>query len=132
MAGLSRNDGFQLQRLSGTNEAVHLSTMRNNKIVGAFLLLMVVAGATLQVISWNVPRWAGERGVGQFIMAVALVLLAVIAPQYSRALQSTRFNWKFNAFIGFIVVVALGVLLGVVYSRYYGPLIQSINSNGNA
>jgi len=104
--------------------------MRNNKIVAAVLLLMVVAGAALQVVSWNVARGGVERGIGQSIMAIAVVLLAVFAPQYSRALNSTRYDWRFNAFISFIAIVALGVLLWVVYSRYYGPLIQSINSNG--
>lgn len=102
--------------------------MRNNKIVAAVLLLMVVVGAALQVIYWDEPRGAGERGVGQITMTVALVLLAIFAPQYSRALHSTRYNWRFNVFIDFIVIVALAVLLWVVYSRYYGPLIQSINS----
>jgi hypothetical protein len=104
--------------------------MRNNKIVAAVLLLMLVAGAALQVSYWNVPRHAGLRDIGQFITAVAVVLLAVFAPQYSLTLQSTRYDWRFNVFIGIILVVAIGVLLWVVYSRYYGPLIQSINSNG--
>jgi protein-S-isoprenylcysteine O-methyltransferase Ste14 len=104
--------------------------MRNNKVVAAVLLLTVVAGAALQVSYWNAPREAGVRDIGQFITAVAIVLLAIFAPQYSRTLQSTRYDWRFNVFIGIIIVVAIGVLLWVVYSRYYGPLIQSINSNG--
>lgn len=103
----------------------------NNKIVAAVLLFMVVAGAIVQVIYWDEPRGVGERGIGQLITAVALVSLAVFAPQYLRALNSTRYNWKFNSFIGLIVIVTLAVLLWVVYSRYYGPLIQSINSGGD-
>jgi len=84
----------------------------------------------LQVSYWNAPRHAGARDIGQFITAIAVILLAVFAPQYSRTLQSTRFDWRFNLLIGIIVIVAIGVLLWVVYSRYYGPLIQSVNSNG--
>lgn len=107
-------------------------TMRsNNKIVAAVLLLMVVAGAALQVIYWNEPRGSGERSVGQFVMTVAVVLLAVLAPKYSRALDSTRYNWRVNALIGLIVIVSLSILLWVVYSRYYGHLIQSMNSGGD-
>lgn len=103
--------------------------MRSNKTVASVLLLVVIVGAILQVSYWNAPRGAGERGIGQSIMAIALILLAIFAPQYSRALQSFRYDRRFNTLIGLIVIAALAIVIWVLYSRYYGPLIQFTNSD---
>lgn len=102
---------------------------RNNQAMAALLLLVAIAGAALQLVYWSEPRETGVRSAGQVMTMVALALLTLFAPQYSKRLDSTRRDWRFGLVFGLIVLGALVGLSWFVYSHYYGPLIHSLNDH---
>jgi hypothetical protein len=99
----------------------------NNKLLTVPLLLLICAGAGLQLRHWNESEWSGGRGAGQLLTTVGLVLLAIVAPRYTRPFFSSRRNKPVNFIVGVIVITGIAFLAWLLYNRYYGPLFRSVD-----
>jgi len=103
---------------------------RHNKLLTAALLLIIVAGAGIQLAYWNQPRGAGGRGAGELLVLIAMASLALFSPAYARKLNGQRRDWRVNLGLGVAAIVGIAILSWIVYLRYFGPLIATVNSGG--
>jgi uncharacterized membrane protein YccC len=103
----------------------------DNKLLAFPLLLLVCAGAGLQLQHWNQSEWSGGRGAGKMLITIALILLAIVAPRTARAFYPQHRNKRINGVIGLVVVAAIAFLAWSLYSHYYGPLVRSIDDPNN-
>lgn len=101
---------------------------RENKVVTAILLLLIIAGAAMKIMSWQQPRGSS---IGSAILLAATLLLAFCAPRSSRALDSIPNDWRFKLLLTLTVIIALATLSWLAYTRYYGPLAQLTVSGGD-